>query len=218
MIDAELAEAEASGAAKLNSSNDAPMDVGGFKDSDNEDDGPAQLASEPATRAPRRPAAPAAGVATAAAAAMSSAASALWGGKPEDAAQNVSRQQSPAQTPPSVPARSSAAAAAPPAAKAPYVSRNRHGPPRSAAPSPIPPKVPLKRRPIPDEEDPSRPMPPIPSPPPIVIKKKETNTSSAVLMVMLKQAILGAFRLSNLPLLPTLSVLYLSSATEQMSA
>lgn len=157
MIDAELAEAGASSNgtdshdSKVTASADEPAQLGGFKDSDNEDDAPAP--PEPPTRASRRPAAavtasagPTAGVA-AAAAAMSSAASALWGGsKPQDTEQSVS------QPPPSLPARSSAAATAAAAAKTGYISPNRRGTPsRSAAPSPIPPKAPLKRRPIPSD-------------------------------------------------------------------
>ncbi|CBQ69858.1 conserved hypothetical protein [Sporisorium reilianum SRZ2] len=161
MIDAELAQAngDASHDSGLTKSNDQPADLGGFKDSDNEEEA---SAPEPPTRAPRRPTAPAPAAGTAgtsvaaAAAAMSSAASALWGGsKADGVAQNPSRQQSPAQAPPNLPARSSAAAAT----KAPYVSPNRRGgggassgtPARSAAPSPIPPKAPLKRRPIPSD-------------------------------------------------------------------
>lgn len=125
MLDAEAAEA-----AKTTDAGS----VGGFKDSDNEDE-----ASEPVKKAPpppaRRPAAPApaAGVA-AAAAAMTSAASALWVGKSEDAV--VSRTQSPA----------------PKSAKAPYASPNRRAP-AAASPS-IPPKptaAALKRRPIPSD-------------------------------------------------------------------
>lgn len=148
MIDAELAQANEAenGAASNEASTDAALQGGGFKDSDNEDDETAQQVPEPPTRAPRRPAAPAAGVA-AAAAAMSSAASALWGGKAGENASNISRQQSPSQAPPSVPARPAAANAA----KAPYASPNRRGPARSAAPSPIPPKAPLKRRAIPSD-------------------------------------------------------------------
>uniref|UniRef100_V5GQN6 UBA domain-containing protein n=2 Tax=Kalmanozyma brasiliensis (strain GHG001) TaxID=1365824 RepID=V5GQN6_KALBG len=154
MIEAEQAEAnEANGtgshASQLKQSADGPAEVGGFKDSDNEDEA---IAPEPPTRAPRRPAAPASAAAAsgvaAAASAMSSVASSLFGGgKAEDAGRNLSRQQSPSQPPPSVPARSAAAAP-----KAPYASPNRRGTPaRSAAPSPIPPKAPLKRRPIPSD-------------------------------------------------------------------
>ncbi|KAJ1019371.1 hypothetical protein NDA13_006287 [Ustilago tritici] len=150
MIDAENAEANEA-AANLSSSNDARAsnngDRGGFKDSDNKDDDAAQQAPEPPTRTPRRPAAPAAGVA----AAMSSAASALFGGRADEQASNISRQQTPSQAPPNVPARSNASAPSAATAKAPYASRNRRGPARSAAPSPIPPKAPLKRRPIPSD-------------------------------------------------------------------
>ncbi|SPO30179.1 related to SWA2 - Auxilin-like protein involved in vesicular transport [Ustilago trichophora] len=146
MIDAERAQEAESGTASNQTSADVPMAAGGFKDSDHEDDEPAQQVPEPPTRAPRRPAAPAAGVA-AAAAAMSSAASALWGGKAEDNPQHVPRHQSPSQASPSVPARSAASAGI----KAPYASPNRRGPTRSAAPSPIPPKTSQKRRPIPSD-------------------------------------------------------------------
>lgn len=159
MVDAELAQAngDASHDSAISKSSDEPTDVGGFKDSDNEDEA---SAPEPPTRAPRRPAAaPVAGngVAAAAAAAMTSAASALWGGSKAESAigqRDNARQQSPFQLPPNLPARSSAAAAAAATTKAPYVSPNRRGggtPARSAAPSPIPPKAPLKRRPIPSD-------------------------------------------------------------------
>ncbi|TKY88106.1 hypothetical protein EX895_002816 [Sporisorium graminicola] len=158
MIDAELAQANGEGTndTGLTKSKDEPADLGGFKDSDDEGE---VSAPEPATRAPRRPAAPIApasnnsggGGVSAAAAAMSSAASALWGGsKADSVGQKPSRQQSPSHPPPNVPAGSSAAAAA----KAPYASPNRRSggtSARSAAPSPIPPKVPLKRRPIPSD-------------------------------------------------------------------
>ncbi|CDS02314.1 hypothetical protein [Sporisorium scitamineum] len=92
MVDAELAQAngDASHDSAISKSSDEPTDVGGFKDSDNEDEA---SAPEPPTRAPPR-------------------------------------------------------------SGAPYVSPNRRGggtPARSAAPSPIPPKAPLKRRPIPSD-------------------------------------------------------------------
>nr|CDI55925.1 fog: tpr repeat [Melanopsichium pennsylvanicum 4] len=146
MIHAELTQAE-NASSSNGASNDAAMSGGGFKDSDNEDDGPAQQVPEPPTRASRRPAvAPDAAPARviAAATAVSSAASALWSGKTDHVGANLSRQQSPAQAPPSVPSR-------PAAAKAPYASPNRRGPMQSPAPSPIPPKKPLKRRPIPPD-------------------------------------------------------------------
>ncbi|KAJ1021696.1 hypothetical protein NDA16_003832 [Ustilago loliicola] len=155
MIDAENAQADA--AESMFASNDAPSGNSGgcgFKDSDNEDDEAAQQAPEPPTRTPRRPAAPAAaGGVAAAAAAMSSAASALFGAKADEQVSNISRQQTPSQAPPNVPARASATAstAAGVTTKAPYDSPNRRGPTRSAAPSPIPSKAPLKRRPVPSD-------------------------------------------------------------------
>ncbi|GAC97780.1 hypothetical protein PHSY_005367 [Pseudozyma hubeiensis SY62] len=151
MVDAELAEADGTGSndaasrdERPNRSDDQPAQVGGFKDSDNED---YAAAPELPTRATRRPAAPVASAApaasvAAAATAVSSAASALWG---NTKAQDID------QPPPSLPARSSAAATAS-ASKTGYVSPNRRATPsRSAAPSPIPPKAPLKRRPIPSD-------------------------------------------------------------------
>ena len=169
MIDAELAQANQAGSdgtgshdTAFNKSVATPADSGGFKDSDNEDEPPVP---EPPTRAARRAAAAAAAAAggggggsgsgsgggvAAAAAAMSSAASALWGNvKAEAAGQELARQQSPSQAPSSLPNRSSAAATT---AKAPYASPNRRGTPaRSAAPSPIPAKAPLKRRAVPSD-------------------------------------------------------------------